>query len=882
MLFYNQIKKEFSQSNWKRGQIFYRQNRVKEVRLAGSNGAEIVARVHENSVEPGGKPSIFETAITVARGTISISSCTCQGNGSAIVPGQTKPPQCGHVAALSIWVVERGSLLRAGVISGGARTSESRAKQTTTSIPDKPIVGTPVLFVRAIFSNKSFSGLSLEGAVRYLDPQSQSYKVETLSRLVRQPIPFVWKNSNGLRIRIGVESIPQLQSAEAPKLSFIGAEALEKLALVLATQDSGHVVKHQYIETLELEAEPLKLTSLHIGKKVERNRVVSYVFSNSKITISSVELMECSRLGRLSPNHVWIERAGLNRIYKLETSLNSLNRLANRSGILPKEGAESLESIDAFSRLEDHENAPLHPLAAYRFSLELGVENFTVDQEWTEFFVWKKNFEKKKLPALPQVAYGFDLRDYQTNGLSWLWSLYHRDLAALLADDMGLGKTHQVMACLTSLYRSKTRRPKKPSLVIAPTSVVAAWKQKLEKYDTNLRWYVFHGKDRTLPHTGIDLVLTTYGILQKETFLRDQEWHIVVLDEAQAVKNPSTISSRASRILKCKFRIALTGTPVENQALDLWSIMEFLLPGYLGGLARFKRLYGYGRELPSPGQAETLRRLVSPFLLRRTKSQVLKELPEKTEEILKCDLTLIQERAYQSYLNSAEASQLRDSLETGSGKIDYASILALLTRLKQVCDHPKLPNYNPHRKIDPTESGKWETFEEIIHEALGSNLKVVVFTQYLGMLDIMGRWLETHNIGYVELRGDSRDRSEILRCFAQEADCKVFLCSLLAGGLGIDLTSASVCIHYDRWWNPAKENQATDRLHRIGQTRGVQVFKFQCPGTVEDRIASIIESKTELSGVLIEESPLGLKAFSREELLALLSYKRESTNTSST
>ncbi|HRK01642.1 MAG TPA: DEAD/DEAH box helicase, partial [Oligoflexia bacterium] len=246
----------------------------------------------------------------------------------------------------------------------------------------------------------------------------------------------------------------------------------------------------------------------------------------------------------------------------------------------------------------------------------------------------------------------------------------------------------------------------------------------------------------------------------------------------------------------------------------------------------------------------------------------------KTEEVVRCEMTSIQKKQYRAFLNSSEAAKLRADIEAGE-KIDYAGVLSMLTRLKQVCDHPRLPAYTTGKikkatKIDPEETGKWEVFVELLEEALRSNLKVVVFTQYLGMIDVIGIWLKKQGIQFTELRGDTRDRGERIMRFQDDPECKVFLCSLLAGGLGIDLTAGSVCIHFDRWWNPAKENQATDRLHRIGQTRGVQVFKLQCPETIEDRIAEIIQSKKTLSGVLIEESPVGLKAFSRDELLALL------------
>jgi SNF2 family DNA or RNA helicase len=565
-------------------------------------------------------------------------------------------------------------------------------------------------------------------------------------------------------------------------------------------------------------------------------------------------------------------------LYRFEKSLNLISQFANRSGMANEsKSKKGPVAPSGFSYLDDDEDYPLHPLSVYRLSLELGVDDFTVDKDWKDFFEWKRTFEADDLPDLPDVPYGFDLRDYQKNGVSWVWSLYHRGLAALLADDMGLGKTHQVLAILTSFYKGRpSAKPALPTLVIAPTSVVSAWVQKLEKYPTGLKWTVFHGKGRVLPDKDVNLVLTTYGILQREASLREREWHCVILDEAQAIKNAITISSRASRVLRSKFRIAMTGTPIENHATDLWSIMEFLLPGYLGSLPRFKRLYGGGsKEHPDDGQTGALKRLISPFLLRRTKDQVLKELPEKTEEVILCEMTVIQKKAYKKYLESAEAAKAREDLQAGK-KINYANILSVLTRLKQVCDHPKLPEVTGTKlkklsAMDPWETGKWIAFDELLNEALGSNLKIVVFTQYLGMMDLIGLWLKEKQVGFVELRGDTPDRAVRIQRYADDPETKVFLCSLLAGSLGIDLTAGSVCIHFDRWWNPARENQATDRLHRYGQTRGVQVFKLQIPGTIEDRIASIIQSKTELSDALIEQSALGLKAFSREELLELLS-----------
>ncbi|HUP55850.1 MAG TPA: DEAD/DEAH box helicase, partial [Bdellovibrionota bacterium] len=850
---------------------------------------------------------------------------------------------CKHVAALAIWITERGSLLRSGVgnadqgvadrvrpvilkdpefarqdvrlrmlINSHPFLSKSRfmirrdqaagslegrdpdgrefsipitlveimALREYTVEPSEPvraiiIPAEPVAYVRGMFQGKVLSGLTVEPAARYVDPDNQEVKVDTFSYLQRQNDPNTYRTPDNRLLYVIDQPVPFVGNITAAKVFHQGPAALEMLGRVLTSEHRGQIVLQQSLQ-LEVDPEPLKLTSMKIGKKIGATRSLAYEFASANAMFTSEELDELSQQGRLSNDFVWKD----NRLYKLDMSMNLLAQYANRAGVAQDEGAPDAKAPTGSGTLVDDTEHPLHPLAAYRLSLELGVANLEVDDSWGEFAEWKKAFERKKIPALPKIGYGYDLREYQKNGLSWIWSLYHRGLAALLADDMGLGKTHQVLAFLTSLYGRKTK-PTKPALVVAPTSVIVAWQQKLAKYDTKLKWHVYHGKGRKLPGPSTHLVLTTYGILQREEALREKEWHVVILDEAQAIKNATTLSSRASRDLKAQFKIAMTGTPVENQSTDVWSLLEFLLPGYLGSLPRFKRLYGSGREGSSMAQAGALKRLISPFLLRRTKGQVLKELPEKTEEVRNCQMTRAQRQMYRAFLQSAEALKARRDLETG-GKVDYANILALLTRLKQVCDHPRLPDLTTGRiknvkLLEPPDSGKWETFEEILNEALGSGLKLVVFTQYIGVIDMISEYLKGREIDHDELRGDTVDRGARIDRFSKDPNCKVFICSLLAGSLGIDLTAASVCIHFDRWWNPARENQATDRLHRIGQTRGVQVFKLQLDGTVEERIASIIQSKVELSEALIEESSLGLKSFSKKELLGLLTPMDEPT-----
>lgn len=851
MLFLNQIRKDFQQVTWKKGQVLFHEDAVKQVRLKNNL---VTSQVLEPSVI---KELPCRTTILVERGSIRTSSCSCSTHGAY-------EKHCRHVAALANWVLSKGSLLRSGILESPRTLTDSPQTAKPYEIPS-----TAVAFVRAIYEGKVLTKITVEPAIRFR--HEDETRVYTFQKILRKE-SNLWKTTDDLTLEVKDDFVPMLLHLTAQKQVLQGPSMLEGFSKILVHDQKDRIVLHDNLNVI-YDPDPLKIQSLHVGEKTAHGRRVTYEYKNTKHTIGSEDLERMKALGHLSDRFCLKD----GYLLKFEKSLRRVAQFANRTGILKSDGT-GVTPIKGYSQLEDDEEYPLHPLSVYRLSLELGVDDFTVDPDWKDFFEWKKTFERKSIPSLPKVDYGFDLRDYQKNGVEWVWSLHHRGLAALLADDMGLGKTHQVLAILSSFYRVKTGKALLPTLVIAPTSVVSAWIQKLEKYPTQLKWSVFHGKGRILPEKDIQIVLTTYGILQRESSLREKEWHCVVLDEAQAIKNSITISSRASRVLRSKFRVAMTGTPIENHATDLWSIMEFLLPGYLGPLPRFKRLYSSSsasKEPPDESQAESLKRLISPFLLRRTKGQVLKELPEKTEEIISCELTATQKKIYKSYLESSEANRAREDLETGK-KINYANILSVLTRLKQVCDHPRLPALVGEKvkslgDMDPWESGKWVAFDELISEALGSNLKVVVFTQYLGMLDLMGLWLKDRGVGYSELRGDTSDRKERIRKFTQDPDCKIFLCSLLAGSLGIDLTAGSVCIHFDRWWNPARENQATDRLHRLGQTRGVQVFKLQIPGTIEDRIAKIIQSKSILSDQLIEQSSMNLNSFSRQELMSLLS-----------
>jgi SNF2 family DNA or RNA helicase len=477
-------------------------------------------------------------------------------------------------------------------------------------------------------------------------------------------------------------------------------------------------------------------------------------------------------------------------------------------------------------------------------------------------------FDSKREDPLPKGLLT-QLRPYQRAGYDWMRYLRRAGLHGCLADDMGLGKTHQTMAFLLSLYEEGCRRP---SLVVAPTSVITPWIQKIKQFAPALRPYCHYGPDRKpeiLRLPGQRVIVTSYSLLVRDLeVLQSIDWECVVLDEAQYVKTSSTSFARAAKRLAAQTRIALTGTPIENRLDELRSIFEFILPGYLGSEERFRERF----EVPivrhsDPEAMEELKRMIAPFKLRRIKSEVLQDLPPKVEDVRMCDLSAHQSALYRAIVQK-DAAMLVDDLKDKTKKVDYISVFAALGKLKRVCDHPAL--LVKGQRATGLESGKFETFKELLDEAMGSGQKVVVFTQYLEMMDLIEEHLRAIRIPFSEIRGDTRDRAESMRRFNEDDACRVFVCSLMAGGVGIDLTSASVVIHYDRWWNAAREDQATDRVHRWGQKRGVQVFKLVTRGTLEEKIDRMIAAKGELMNSVVEIDAGTFKRFEREELIELL------------
>jgi len=465
--------------------------------------------------------------------------------------------------------------------------------------------------------------------------------------------------------------------------------------------------------------------------------------------------------------------------------------------------------------------------------------------------------EFETLPVPPGLR--SSLRGYQRDGVAWMWRLRQAGLGALLADEMGLGKTHEAMALLCHV---RAQDPGASFLVVCPRGVLDHWQTLLQAFAPELPVAVFHGAQRSLAGVDSGVVLTTYDIaLRSVEVLSARTWTIAIFDEAQRIKNPRTKGAHAARTIPADFRLVLTGTPIENHLVELWSVVDLALPGYLGSERGFRTAY----HDPHPADLDRLRRRVAPFVLRRIKSQVLADLPPKSEEIMHCRLINGQRELYDR-IRQQSLPELAARLADGSAEIPYMHIFALLTRLKQTCDHPAL--------LDPefggAAPGKFEVLDEILAEALGSEQRVVVFSQYVEMIALLGRHLTDQGIPHLVLTGKTRGRGDIIRRFNAGDDAPILLASLLASGVGIDLTAASVVVHYDRWWNPAREDQATDRVHRIGQTRGVQVFKLVTRDTIEERIAAIIARKGALAAEVVTPTANVLRRLSREELAELL------------
>ena len=468
-------------------------------------------------------------------------------------------------------------------------------------------------------------------------------------------------------------------------------------------------------------------------------------------------------------------------------------------------------------------------------------------------------------PIDPPKGLQADLRIYQRQGLSYLNFLSEYGFGGILADEMGLGKTVQTLAFVQYMVE---RKYEGPNLIVVPTSVLPNWDREAQKFVPSLKRLIIYGTRREgmfKQIAGSHLIITTYALLRRDLEeLEKYDFNTVILDEAQNIKNPNTITARAVRHIRARMRLCLSGTPIENNLFELWSLFEFLMPGFLGSQHAFQR--GIVKPIKD-GDAETLdylRTRVRPFILRRTKAEVAKDLPPKVESVTCCALEDAQAELYAALARKLRAQVLADVDQKGLAK-SQMSILDALLKLRQICCHPRLLKLDMPGFSNNLPSGKFDAFKDMVMEIVEGGHKVLVFSQFVQMLHIIRQWLQASAIPFCYLDGASKDRFEQVDMFNNSPDIPIFLISLKAGGTGLNLTSADYVIHYDPWWNPAVESQATDRTHRIGQTRQVFSYKLICQNTVEEKILKLQEAKRGVAEAIIPGQDTW-KSLTREDL----------------
>jgi len=535
-------------------------------------------------------------------------------------------------------------------------------------------------------------------------------------------------------------------------------------------------------------------------------------------------------------------------------------------GILPDTFAQELAPMAALAQKHDGKLRYGRIQMALLDALLAGQPRSTVDEAFDRL---REQLAAGERPEAEPEPHGFQgtLRHYQREGLGWLVFLESLGLGGCLADDMGLGKTIQVLALLAR-RQSDVRAagiPHRPTLVVVPRSLVFNWMDEARRFAPGLRVANHTGTTRA-DETGTladwDIVITTYGTLRRDIIAhRETEFDYVILDEAQSIKNAASQAAKACRLLRARHRLALTGTPVENHIGELWSIFEFLNPGQLGSAARLRKFLADGR-----GSSDIVARAVRPYLLRRTKSQVLSDLPEKTEQTLFVELGETQRKAYDELREHFRAELAGRIGRMGIGRSRIAVLEALL-RLRQTACHQGLVD---HSRVDES-CAKLDTLLEQLDEVLDEGHKVLVFSQFTSFLAILRRRLDEKKTVYEYLDGRTTDRQARVVRFQEDPDCRLFLVSLKAGGQGLNLTAADYIYILDPWWNPAVEAQAVDRAHRIGQTRRVFAYRLIARDTVEEKILALQDRKRELAESIVAADESMIASLTPEDVELLLS-----------
>ncbi len=505
-----------------------------------------------------------------------------------------------------------------------------------------------------------------------------------------------------------------------------------------------------------------------------------------------------------------------------------------------------MRSFNSFDVYRNNENKFI--VKTYRAGLLTELENLGVELVLSENFekFWKQisTFSTTEEVSFPKSIKA-DLREYQSKGFSWLWFMYKYGLNGILADDMGLGKTLQA---LTLLQKAKDVDGQMPTLVICPTSVVFNWEAEIQKFAPELTCLKLSGIERKNLFKEIpnhDIVITSYALVRRDIEkLKKINFRYIILDESQNIKNALSQTAQAVKRLNAQHKMALSGTPIENKLEELWSVFDFLMPGFMFSISEFN--FRYVNPIMERGDKIVEKRLklqIYPFILRRMKRDVAKDLPDKVENIAYCELTAEQKDFYLEVLDSTKEEVFK-SIEQNGLERSRMSIFSALLRLRQICCHPRLYDKENIKKIK--QSGKFEHLKEMLEEIISEGHRVLLFSQFVDMLDIVKDWLERTGIPYEYLTGKTKDRQGAVERFNNNKNVPIFLISLKAGGTGLNLTGADYVIHYDPWWNPAVEDQATDRAYRIGQTKKVFVYRLITKNTVEEKIQKLKQVKRNL------------------------------------
>ncbi|MCL2860484.1 MAG: DEAD/DEAH box helicase [Oscillospiraceae bacterium] len=533
---------------------------------------------------------------------------------------------------------------------------------------------------------------------------------------------------------------------------------------------------------------------------------------------------------------------------EIQDLLNQTDGLAFLKGKWVEVNKEKLQEL--LKTFDEFQNKDITFLEALR--MQSGIENVEDNAEieisngeWLEHFKEQMLMPSKIKKMSPPSTFKANLREYQTVGFNWLNLMTNVQFGALLADDMGLGKTIQILALLDNLKSKKIK-----TLLVIPASLIENWRKEAFKFAPKLKIEILHGNNVEIDVKKADVFITTYGMVKRLEELNDITWDLLILDEAQAIKNYGTAQTKSVKLLKAKAKIAMTGTPIENRLEDLWSLFDFLNKGLLGGQKEFG---DFTKNIKDDISGyEKLRNAISPFILRRLKTDksIISDLPDKIETK---DYTTLSKKQIALYTNLVK--ELEKSMEVVEGINRKGLILASIGKFKQICNHPD--QYTDNKEFEEKHSGKFEKLKEICETIKDKHERVLIFTQFKEMVEPLNRFLkEVFEKEGLMLHGGTavKKRGELVEKFNGEEYIPYMVLSLKAGGVGLNLTSANHVVHFDRWWNPAIENQATDRAFRIGQQKNVIVHKFVTSGTIEEKIDTMIEGKQKLSSDVISET----------------------------